>query len=295
MSSRRPSPARETMTRPSTSSRGGPASGATPHSGVSSVGAGAAAATPRRACSGPPDPLSGCGRERNADSFHRSPSPASTSNSASVRSPWPGYSERSRRAMSIWRRRLAASRNTPRSGLTPGSGISAGAWGCNKRLSPALARYTEAIPPRLPSPMPLRLSEHPQQDRPRERFWAVGAAALTGQELLAILIGTGCAGRDALTVAGEVLGRVDGSLRRLAGRPSAELARVPGIGRGQAARVAAALELGRRLLAEEEAPPERIRVPADLQQLYASRLLFFLMEEFPPQVFAIPRQEPVQI
>ena len=63
--------------------------------------------------------------------------------------------------------------------------------------------------------MPLRLSEHPQQDRPRERFWAVGPAALTGQELLAILIGTGCAGRDALTVAGEVLGRVDGSLRRL--------------------------------------------------------------------------------
>src|SRR5438046_2569299 len=94
--------------------------------------------------------------------------------------------------------------------------------------------------------MSLRLSERPERDRPRERLWSVGPAALTGQELLAILLGTGCAGRDALAVAGELLARVDGSLRRLAGRPSADLARVPGVGRGKAARVVAALELGRR-------------------------------------------------
>src|SRR5216110_2507091 len=68
--------------------------------------------------------------------------------------------------------------------------------------------------------MALRLSEHPERDRPRERLWSVGPAALTGQELLAILLGTGYAGRDALAVAGEVLARVEGSLRRLAGRTS---------------------------------------------------------------------------
>src|SRR5436189_252817 len=88
--------------------------------------------------------------------------------------------------------------------------------------------------------MPLRLSEHLEQDRPRERFWAVGPAALTGQELLAILLGTGTRGRDALAVAGEVLARAEGSLRRLAGRPWAEVARVPGVGRAKAAREAAA-------------------------------------------------------
>src|SRR5207247_2323681 len=104
--------------------------------------------------------------------------------------------------------------------------------------------------------MPLRLSEHPERDRPRERLWSVGPAALTGQELLAILLGTGYAGRDALAVAGELLARVDGSLRRLAGRPSADLARVPGVGRGKAARVVAALELGRRVGAEEERSEE---------------------------------------
>src|SRR6266545_190436 len=119
--------------------------------------------------------------------------------------------------------------------------------------------------------MPLRLSEHREQDRPRERLWSVGPAALTGQELLAILLGTGCAGRDALAVAGDVLGLVEGSLRRLAARPLAEVARVPGVGRSKAARVAAALELGRRVGAEAEPRPERIRGPADVHRLCATR------------------------
>ena len=94
--------------------------------------------------------------------------------------------------------------------------------------------------------MPLRLAEHPEHDRPRERFWAVGAAALTAQELLAILLGTGCAGRDALAVAGDLLRAGDGSLRRLITRPVSELARIPGMGRAKAARLLAGLELGRR-------------------------------------------------
>ena len=84
--------------------------------------------------------------------------------------------------------------------------------------------------------MPLRLSEHLEHDRPRERFWAIGPGALTGQELLAILIGTGTRGRDALAVAGEILGRGDGSLRKLAARPCAELSGIPGVGRAKAAR-----------------------------------------------------------
>src|SRR5436309_14444885 len=98
--------------------------------------------------------------------------------------------------------------------------------------------------------MSLRLSEHPAHDRPRERLWSVGPAALTGQELLAVLLGTGCTGRDALGVAGEVLGVVDGSVRRLAGRALVELARVRRGGGSKAGRVAAALGLGRRRGAE---------------------------------------------
>ena len=139
--------------------------------------------------------------------------------------------------------------------------------------------------------MPLRLAEHAETDRPRERLWSLGSAALTGQELLAILLGTGHAGADALAVAGAVLGRVDGSLRRLAGRPAAELARVPGVGRAKAARLLAALELGRRLGAEAEPPPVRIHGPADVHRFYAPRLRDLAVEEF--HVLALGSQSQV--
>jgi len=140
--------------------------------------------------------------------------------------------------------------------------------------------------------MPLRLAEHPQPDRPRERLWAIGPAALTGQELLAIVLGTGCAGQDALAVAGAVLARVDGSLRRLAGRPAAAWVGVPGVGRGKAARMAAALELGRRLSAEETPPPHRIVTPADVHRYYAPRLRDLVVEEF--HVLALGSQSQVK-
>lgn len=140
--------------------------------------------------------------------------------------------------------------------------------------------------------MPLRLAEHSQRDRPRERLWTIGPAALTGQELLAIVLGTGCAGRDALAVAGALLAPVDGSLRRLAGRPAAEWVAVPGMGRGKAARVAAALELGRRVSLEEAPPPLRIATPADVHRYYAPRLRDLVVEEF--HVLALGSQSQVK-
>lgn len=139
--------------------------------------------------------------------------------------------------------------------------------------------------------MPLRLFEQAPADRPRERFWRLGAAALTAQELLAIVLGTGCAGRDALAAAEALLRPVDGSLRRLAGRPAAELARAPGVGRAKAARLAAALELGARLAAERDPAPERIRGPADVHRFYAPRLRDLPVEEF--HVLALGSQSQV--
>jgi len=139
--------------------------------------------------------------------------------------------------------------------------------------------------------MPLRLSEHLEQDRPRERLWAVGPGALTGHELLAIVLGTGIRGQDALAIAAEVLARADGSLRRLATRPCAELARIPGVGRAKAARLAAAIELGRRVGIEQEPPPERIKGPADVQRYYALRLRDLAVEEF--HVLALGSQSQV--
>lgn len=139
--------------------------------------------------------------------------------------------------------------------------------------------------------MPLRLAEQLTDDRPRERLWRLGPAALTAQELLAILLGTGCAGRDALEIAGALLAKMDGSLLRLAGRPAVEVARAPGVGLAKAARLAAALELGRRLGAERAPPPERIKGPTDVHRLCAPKLRDLAVEEF--HVLALGSQSQV--
>ena len=128
--------------------------------------------------------------------------------------------------------------------------------------------------------MALRLVQYPETDHPRQRLWGVGPAALTRQELLAIVLGTGAAGRDSAALAADVLALVEGSLRRLARRPLAELARLPGVGPVKAARVAAALELGRRVGAEEHPPPPRINGPGDVHRFYADRLRDLDVEEF---------------
>jgi DNA repair protein RadC len=139
--------------------------------------------------------------------------------------------------------------------------------------------------------VPFLISETPVQDRPRERLFRHGAAALTTAELLAILIGTGPPGSSAPDVAIALLARVGPELAQLARRTPSELAVVPGVGRAKAARVVAALEVGRRLL--EEARPERsrIRSPADVFRWFAPRLADLAAEEF--HVLALDSQSGV--
>ena len=125
-----------------------------------------------------------------------------------------------------------------------------------------------------------RIKEWPGSERPRERLEAVGAGALSLRELLGILIGSGTEGRSALEVAGDLLAAADGSLRRLAAAPPAELRRVKGVGPAVAARLAAALELGRRLAREGPSDRARIRGPADVYERCAPTLRDSLQEEF---------------
>jgi DNA repair protein RadC len=83
--------------------------------------------------------------------------------------------------------------------------------------------------------------------RPRERLVARGATSLSDDELLALLIGSGTAKRSALVIANELL-RMAGGLRALGQADTARL-RECGLGAATAVRVAAACELGRRVIA----------------------------------------------
>lgn len=79
-------------------------------------------------------------------------------------------------------------------------------------------------------------------ERPRERMYAFGPAALSNVELVALLLGGGRAEQRALAL----LQRLGGLAGLMRGLPH-ELAEAPGIGEASATAVCAAVELARRI------------------------------------------------
>lgn len=99
-------------------------------------------------------------------------------------------------------------------------------------------------------------------DRPREKLMRHGAAALGDNELVAVVVGSGCRRTDALAIANELLA-AHGGLHGLVRSTCDDLARVAGIGRTKAAQVLAALEMGRRTLAHAPSARTQLRTPRD--------------------------------
>jgi DNA repair protein RadC len=93
---------------------------------------------------------------------------------------------------------------------------------------------------------------------PRERGYAEGFETLGDDELLAVLLGTGEKGRSVVRVAADLLEAV-GGLTGLSELGPHAIAAERGVGEAKAARIAASLELGRRVLARS-ANPVRIVV-----------------------------------
>jgi len=84
-------------------------------------------------------------------------------------------------------------------------------------------------------------------DRPREKLARAGATALGDNELIAVILGQGGAGRTALDLGAAVLACAGGptGLSRVS---LTDLQRLDGVGIARAAQILAAVELGRRTL-----------------------------------------------
>jgi DNA repair protein RadC len=115
----------------------------------------------------------------------------------------------------------------------------------------------------------MRVTDLLVDDRPRERLLAQGAEALADRELLALLIGSGTAGTDAIDLAAQVI-EVCGGLPRLARADPHTLIAPAGMGPAKAARVAAAFQLAWRV--ERELAPRWIASPAGLAGVAAPLL-----------------------
>jgi DNA repair protein RadC len=125
----------------------------------------------------------------------------------------------------------------------------------------------------------MSIREWPEQERPREKLLARGSGALSDAELLAVLIGSGTRGKDAIALGRDML-IAAGSLGALLASPD-ESTRMPGIGPAKRARIAAALELARRALGEEMQQRPSMNNPRDSGAFLTSRL-----RHLPYEVFA---------
>jgi DNA repair protein RadC len=103
-----------------------------------------------------------------------------------------------------------------------------------------------------------RIRDIPEADRPREKLLRRGAAALSDQELLAVLLGKGTPGMDVMKLAAKLAKVIDA---KGLGVQADDLREFDGVGDAKATLVLAALEFARRRIKPEGA---KIETPADL-------------------------------
>jgi DNA repair protein RadC len=112
------------------------------------------------------------------------------------------------------------------------------------------------------------IDQIPKHDRPREKLLAKGAAALSDQELLAVLLGKGTQQMDVMTLAAKLTRVIDE--KGLSVRAE-DLIDLDGVGEAKATLILAAIEFARRRIKPEGM---KIETPADVLPLirhYADR------------------------
>ncbi len=114
---------------------------------------------------------------------------------------------------------------------------------------------------------------------PRERLLEVGPQALRNDELLAILLQSGRRGMPVLALAGQVLNSV-GGLYGLLDVAVEELTALPGIGTAKAVQIAAAVELGRRIVHKPAVIKPQIRCAEDAAEYVMDRMRHLKKEHF---------------
>ena len=117
----------------------------------------------------------------------------------------------------------------------------------------------------------MHIRDWPADERPREKLLARGAGALSDAELLAIFLGSGLRGQDAVETSRALLAS-HGPLRALLENDALQMAKLPGLGPARACKLIAALELGHRHLAAGLERGEVLTDPASAGRYFAQRL-----------------------
>lgn len=117
------------------------------------------------------------------------------------------------------------------------------------------------------------------QEGPRERLRRVGSEALSDEELIALVLGTGSVREPVTMLAARVL-RESGGLVGLRRNGVGVFANIAGIGESKAARLVASIELGRRVHDLPWTPGPRIDSSRDVDATLRGRLAGSEVERF---------------
>jgi DNA repair protein RadC len=117
----------------------------------------------------------------------------------------------------------------------------------------------------------MSISDWPEEQRPRERLIQLGAGALSDQELLAVFLRTGVAGKSAVELGRDLL-RQFGTLNRMFNASLSEISTVHGLGPAKFAQLQAVMELARRAIGEELAVGVKLDAPALVKQYLRTQL-----------------------
>ena len=118
-----------------------------------------------------------------------------------------------------------------------------------------------------------------EADRPRERLIRQGAASLSNQELIAILLRTGTKQESVLHLANRVLTYFE-QLHELKTATIEEMTAVKGIGEAKGVQLLAAIELGRRLSQQQTDGKFTVRSPKDAATYLMADMTSLKQENF---------------
>ena len=118
----------------------------------------------------------------------------------------------------------------------------------------------------------LNINQWALEDRPREKFMAHGAEALSKAELLAILIGSGTPKESAVSLMQRILGDCNNNLNTLGKLTIQDLCQYNGVGPAKAISILAACELGKRRQMEDVQKRESITSAADIYTYLHSKM-----------------------
>ncbi len=117
----------------------------------------------------------------------------------------------------------------------------------------------------------MRITDWPENERPREKLLARGPEALSDAELLAIFLRTGIPGSTAVDLAHALIKRF-GDLRGLLNASKEEFCGIKGLGEAKYVQLQAVLTLARRHLLKDLEQRDALKDPRSVKAYLQSRL-----------------------